>query len=217
MAEIKKLIKSQSRESVRAIYEQVQHWPWEDLSILADVIMEPSVWITGDDAISDRERIMVANDKRLISVLAGLKCFWLLDKTSATDIHFFDIRKDNLEIKQQMFNWLYKENIDPREKLVDLNPEFNYNIRDPLWEQIGKRDISDCNITWTLVNVVQQPEYITNLLDITPASVYLSNIFDTDNDSSHLYTDYDVLQNALHDFRQRGGKVWLHNIDGFIK
>jgi len=43
MAEIKKLIKSQGRKTVRKIYEQVQHWPWEDLSILADVIMEPSV------------------------------------------------------------------------------------------------------------------------------------------------------------------------------
>ncbi len=217
MAEIKKLIQSQDCESVRAIYEQVQHWSWKDLSILADVIMEPSVWITGDDAISDRERIMIANDKRLISVLAGLKCFWLLDNTSATDIHFFDIRRDNLEIKKQMYDWLYVQKIDPREKLVDLNPEFNYNINDPLWEHIGKRNITDCNVTWTLINVVQNPDYLIDLLDVTPASVYLSNIFDTDNDSSHLYKDYDALQNALQNFRQRGGKVWLHNIDGFIK
>ena len=98
MAEVKRLIASQGRQAIREVYERVQHWSWQDLSILNDLIMEPSVWITGDDAVSDRERIMVSNDKRLISVLAGLKCFWLLDKTSATDIHFFDIRRDNLEI-----------------------------------------------------------------------------------------------------------------------
>ena len=133
MAEVKKLIESQGREAIRDVYERVQHWSWQDLSILNDLIMEPSVWITGDDAVSDRERIMVSNDKRLISVLAGLKCFWLLDKTSATDIHFFDIRRDNLEIKKQMFQWLYVDKIDPREKLVDLDSHFNYNENDTLW------------------------------------------------------------------------------------
>ena len=216
MAEVKRLIASQGRQAIRDVYERVQHWSWQDLSILNDLIMEPSVWITGDDAVSDRERIMVSNDKRLISVLAGLKCFWLLDKTSATDIHFFDIRRDNLEIKKQMLQWLYVDKIDPREKLVDLDSHFNYNVNDTLWEQIGKRDISDCTFTWTLVNICERPEYITNLLDVTPASVYLSIIFDHDNDSTHLYEDFKLIKDALRNFQLKGGKVWIHGEEHLV-
>tara|TARA_B100000965_G_scaffold393234_1_gene403771 strand:+ start:9237 stop:9893 length:657 start_codon:yes stop_codon:yes gene_type:complete len=215
MAEVKQLIVQKSQKTVRDIYEQVQHWSWHDLSKLADLIMEPAVWITGEDAVSDRERIMVKNDKRLISVLAGLKCFWLLDQTKATDIHFFDIRRDNLEIKKQMLKWIYRDKIDPRDKLVDLARHFNYNIEDPLWDKIGKRDISDCTFTWTLVNICQKPEFIIDLLDVTPASVYLSNIFDDDNDSTHLYSDFSSLKKALRNFQFRGGKVWMHG-DEFV-
>ena len=216
MRDVEKLIANQGSKTVRDIYETIQHWSWHDLSIMQDLIMEPSIWITGHDDISFKEELLVNNDKRLVSVLAGLKCFWLLENSSAKDIHFFDLRKDNLEIKKQMFDWLYVDKVDPREKLVDLNPSFRYNKEDPLWDKIGKRDVSDCTVHWDLINVVQHPEYLIDRMDVIPGSIYLSNIFDRDNESTWLYDNFKTLQDALWTFRRKGGKVWLHG-NGFIE
>ena len=85
MRDVEKLLANQGSKTVRDIYETIQHWSWHDLSIMQDLIMEPSIWITGHDDISFKEELLVNNDKRLVSVLAGLKCFWLLENSSAKD------------------------------------------------------------------------------------------------------------------------------------
>lgn len=215
-----KLTTGPRKHEVRTIYEMVQHWTWDELSELNDLLLEPSIWITGDDSISDRERIMTANDKVLTSVMAGLKCFWLMDQSSATTINFFDIRADNFAIKRHMFHRLYDDGADPlevRDEMLSIvNSSFNIDGDDPLWSQIGKRDVSNCTVNWDLVNVCQNPQYLIDRMDTTPSSIYLSNIFDNDNDSSHLYEDFSVLQTAIDDYRRRGGKVWMHNENGFI-
>ena len=115
-----------------------------------------------------------------------------------------------------MFDWLYVDRVDPREKLVDLNPSFRYNKEDPLWDKIGKRNVSDCTVHWDLINVVQHPEYLIDRMDVVPGSIYLSNIFDRDNESTWLYNNFKTLQDALWKFRRNGGKVWLHG-NGFIE
>ena len=52
MRDVEKLIANQGSETVRDIYETIQHWSWHDLSILQDIIMERSIWITGHDDFS---------------------------------------------------------------------------------------------------------------------------------------------------------------------
>ena len=112
MNAVEELIERQDINTVRQIYEAVQHCPMADIRLLGEALQEPAISITGDDATSKREQILMQGDQRLVSVLAGLKCFWMLDNTTATDIHFFDIRKDNLEIKKQMFDLFYVQHED---------------------------------------------------------------------------------------------------------
>lgn len=207
---------------VKDLYHTVQHWPMADLFALQELLIEPAIWITGDDSISDRERIMVKGDQKLTSVLAGLKCFWLLEQTTATEIVFFDIRHDNFRIKQRMFDLLYRQGVPGAEVADIIEHEedetvlHNFNKQDPIWDELGKRDISDCTFQWDLINCVQNQQYLIDHMQTVPSSLYLSNIFDYDNDSSWLQDDFAALKSELAVYKRRGGKVWLHNEKGFL-
>tara|TARA_B100000900_G_scaffold290386_1_gene249215 strand:- start:1214 stop:1885 length:672 start_codon:yes stop_codon:yes gene_type:complete len=223
MNAVEELLQRQELDTVRQLYETVQHWPMADIRLLGEALQEPAIWITGDDAISKREQILMQGDKKLVSVLAGLKCFWMLDNTTATDIHFFDIRKDNLEIKKQMFDLFYVQREDYNTVYdwvlnnVDGRLLEQFDLNDELWTQVGKRNVDNCTFTWTLINVAQHPEYLIDNMDVTPGSIYLSNIFDDDNDSSWLYENtLDKLTKAVYDYRHAGGKVWMHNVNSLL-